>query len=101
MVKRLEPGERKQQILQVAVALARKEGYHSLTRGSVARKADVSFGLVTHYFGAIGNLRLEVMAEAIAQEIPEIVAHGLVTGDSLARSAPSALKEKAAALISA
>lgn len=99
--KRLEPGERKGQILEAAIRLAREVGYHNLTRDSIATEAAVSYGLVTHYFGTIRCLRLEVMAEAIARGIPEIVANGLATGDSLAKSAPSALKERAAALISA
>jgi AcrR family transcriptional regulator len=80
--------------------MARIDGYHAITRDDVALEAGVSCALVTHYFGTIRGLRLEVMTEAIAREIPEIVANGLATGDSLAQSAPTALKEKAAALIS-
>jgi AcrR family transcriptional regulator len=97
----MEPGERKERILTAAISLAKEVGYHNLTRDEVAERAGVSFGLVTHYFGTMRGLRLSVMAEAIAQEIPEIVANGLATGDSLAKSAPPQLKEKAAALISA
>ena len=98
---RLEPGERRAQILEAAVRLARIDGHHAITCAGVAGKIGVSFTLVTHYFGNIEGLRLEVMAEAIAQEIPEIIANGLATGDSLAKSASPALKERAAALISA
>lgn len=99
--KRLEPKERREQILKAAVDLARDKGYHNLTRDGVAVVAGVSFGLVTRYFGTIDTLKQKVMSAAITLEVPEIIAHGLASGDPIARSAPVALKEKAVALISA
>lgn len=100
MVKRLEPTERRGQILQAAVSLAQDRGYHKLTRDGVAVEAGVSFGLVTRYFGSIDTLKQKVMRVAVEQDILEIIAAGLAVGDPIARSAPGELKVKAAQLIS-
>ena len=100
MVKRLEPTERRDQILKAAVDLAKEKGYHALTRDGVAVQAGVSFGLVTRYYGAIDTLKQKVMDEAVRTGILEIIAAGLAVGDPVARSAPSELKVKAAQLIS-
>jgi AcrR family transcriptional regulator len=99
VVKRLEPKERRGQILAAAVELARDKGYHNLTRDGVAVAAGVSFGLVTRYFGSIDTLQQKVMTEAVEGDILEIIAAGLAIGDPIARQAPGELKVKAANLL--
>ena len=90
---------RRENILSIAVEMARERGYHKITRDTVAEKAGVSCGLVTKYFGTMNQLRVDVMRRAIKQSIPEIVAQGLANGDSRAKKAPAELKAQAATLI--
>lgn len=97
---RANPKLRKEQILSTALDLARKNGCHKITRDSIARKAGVSEGLVSKYFGTMNNLRRTVMRAAISQRIPEIVGKGLANNDPYARKAPKDLREIAIATIS-
>ncbi len=90
---------RKENILSVALLLAKDIGYSKITRDGVAEKAGVSMGLVTKYFGTMIQLKKEVMRAAIKQEIPEIIAQGLANGDKRAKKAPQQLKDQAAVLI--
>jgi hypothetical protein len=96
---RTAPGLRKEQILNVAIDLARNDGYHNLTRDGIAEQAGVSMGLVTRYFETMAQLKRAVMQAAIHREIPEIIAQGLVIGDKQARKAPEKLKAAAADIL--
>ena len=96
---RADPVLRKNHILAVAVALAKSEGYNKITRDRVATGAGVSMGLVTRYFGTMGQLRTAIMRRAVKQGIAEIVAQGLANGDDHALKADLGLKEKAASLL--
>ena len=97
---RVEANLRHKQILEAAIKIALKVGYHKMTRGDIALKAGISMGLITLRFGTMVKLRRAVMRAAIAQEIPEIVAQGLANSDPHARKAPPTLKAKAATLLS-
>jgi len=97
--KRLEPKERREQILNAAVDIARTEGFHKLTRDGVAERAKVSYGLVTRYFGTIETLKQHVMRRAVADSIPEIIAAGLAMKDPIARTATDAAKKEAISLM--
>jgi DNA-binding transcriptional regulator YbjK len=96
---RANPGLRKDQILNVAIGLAKEQGYHKITRDGVADAAGVSMGLVTRYFGTMKQLKKAVMRAAVKQAIPEIVAQGLANGDDHAKKAPAELKAQAATLL--
>ena len=65
----------------------------------VAERAGVSDTLVSRYFATMNQLRQAIMRRAVVLEIPEIVAQGLADGETQARKAPEALKEKAVALL--
>lgn len=93
---RLDPKDRKAEILAAAVRLARERGgYTALTYSGVAGAAGVSRGLVHSYFGVMNELRRAVMGYAIANEVVEIVAQGLTAGDSRAKKASPELKAAA------
>lgn len=96
---RVNPSLRKNQILNVALALAVEIGYHKLTRDVVAEHAGVSVGLVTRYFGTMHQLRRDVMRRAIKDSVAEVVAQGLAYGNEYAKKAPAELKAKAATLL--
>jgi len=94
---RVDPELRKGYILAVAVNLAESSGYLKLTRDGLAEKADVSMGLINHYFGTMKLLRAEVMRHAIEHERLKIIAQGLAIDDPQAVAISPELKAKAAA----
>jgi DNA-binding transcriptional regulator YbjK len=96
---RANPILRRDHILQVAIKIARTIGYQKVTRGIIAESAGVSTGLVTHYFKTMPQLKRAIMRTAIAQEIPEIIAQGLINNDKHAIKASPELRAKAAATI--
>lgn len=96
---RVHPDLRRGQLLAVATHLAKTVGYQQLTRGEIAELAEVSTGLVSHYFNTIEQLRFSIMKYAVQQEVLEVVAQGLIAQDEQALCAPRALKRKAVALI--
>ena len=96
---RTDPELRKDQILNVAVELAKTGGYHKISRDSIAEKAGVSQGLVSKSFNTMKQLRRAVMRAAIHREIPEIVAQGIANQDDQAKKAPPELKRKAIELM--
>lgn len=93
--RRYPPDERMQQILEAAVQLAITAGYRAVTRDAVALAADVSPGLISHYFLASSLLREEVMREAVRRELIDIVAAGLAERSPIALAAPMGLKQLA------
>lgn len=94
---RLKPEDRRARILEHAVEAARSIGYQHITRDEVARRAAVSVGLVTRYFGTMPKLKRAVMRAAIQGEVLEVVAQGLAAADPHARKAPNDLKQRAIA----
>lgn len=94
MRERKEPAERKQEILEVAIKLAKDIGYSHLTRNEVARQANVAYGLVTAYFKNIDNLKRSVIKEAIKQEIIQIIAQALAHKEPLTNKLNPNLREK-------
>jgi len=94
MRERKEPSERKQELLEVAIQLAKEEGYSHITRNEIARRAGVAYGLVTSYFKSIENLKRLVIKEAIRLEIVQIVAQALARKEPLTRRLDPSLREK-------
>lgn len=93
--KRAAPELRRKYVLEVAIELAKTKGYNTLTRNEVATGANVSPGLVSHYFQSTEALRVVVLKTAVKREVLEIVAQGLVRGDPIAVQAPKELKYRA------
>lgn len=96
---RTNPELRTEHILNVAVKMSIKQGYDKITRDGIANEAGVSMGLVTRYFSSMKQLRRAVMRHAVNNDIPSIVAQGLINNDPHARKASDELKSKAAALL--
>jgi hypothetical protein len=96
---RANPALRKEHILSVAVTMAEAEGYNKITRDKIAESAGVSMGLVTRYFGTMGQLKTAIMRRAVKSGIAVIVAQGLANGDDQAKKAPAELKAEAATLL--
>ena len=87
--------DRRDRIMDAALRLAAAKGYKNWSREAVATAARVSAGLVNHYFGTMAALQTEVMREAVARELPGIVAQGLVYKDPVALAAPERLRKSA------
>jgi AcrR family transcriptional regulator len=94
--RRLEPADRKREILAAAIRIARKPGgWHKLTREAVAAEAGCADALISRHFGTIPNFKRDVMRAAIAQQVLPIIAQGLAAGDRHASKASPELKNKA------
>jgi len=97
--KRVNPTLRRKYVLEVAIELAKTKGYNQVTRGDIAKKANVSPGLISHYFKSIKALQVVILKTAVKQEVPEIIAQGLTNRDPIAIQAPKELKYKAVAYL--
>ena len=94
--KRLQPDDRKQQILDAAIKVAgRPGGWGKLTRDAVAREAQCAESLVSKYFGTTVSFRRSIMRAAIQARNLAVVAQGLAAGDTNAQKAPPELKAAA------
>ena len=94
--KRLQPDDRKQQILTAALVVAgRPNGWAKLTRDAVAKEAGCAEGLPSKYFGTMISFRRAIMRAAIVAENLAIIAQGLAACDKCAQKADESLKRKA------
>lgn len=100
MTRRMNPEDRRVQILQAAVAVATRTGYHTLTRDTVAAEARMSVGLMYRHFTSMDDLKRSVMEEAIRQRNLPILAQGLAIQDRTAQGAPEELRVLAAVKLS-
>lgn len=98
MIKRLQPDNRKQEILQAAIRVAaRSGGWAKLTRDAVAREAKCSEGLPSKYFGTMVNFKRAIMRAAVTGEHLAVIAQGIAAGDKSALKASKELQDKALA----
>lgn len=93
--------ETRNRVLAAATAEARACGFQWITRGAVAERAGVSAGTVSAAFGGMLDLKRAVMRQAVETEDAVIVAQGLADGSAIAKSAPQALKDRAAEALTA
>jgi AcrR family transcriptional regulator len=92
---RLKPGTRRTGILFAAVSVAARVGYLNVTRDAVAQAANISTGLVTHYFKSMDGLRREIMVQAIESQILPIVREGIANRDPEVAKIDKELHDKA------
>lgn len=92
---RLNPKERKEQILITAVKLSEKYGYSNIRRDDVAKQAGVSMGLVNNYFNTMQQLKRAVIRHAVKCEILPIVAQGILAKDKQVSKISDDLKKRA------
>lgn len=91
----------KQNILDAAVQIAARKGFASVTRIAVANKAGAAEGTVSYHFKSMSKLLDAVVKESIATEHIEVLAKALAEGNRIAKTAPQALKDRAAKLLTA
>lgn len=90
---RAHPKLRKRHILDVAVALASKNGFGALSQSSVAEAAGVSRSLINQYY-MMDELKDAVMREAVRLELLSIVGYGIFNRDPIALAAPDTLQKR-------
>lgn len=79
--RRLEPDERRAQILACARRLYGERPYDAVSSTELARESGVARGLINHYFGTKRELYLEVVRELmfLPEFAVERLAHGTLT----------------------
>lgn len=93
--RRTDPDICKEQLLAVAIELAKRVGYRNVTRPLLAHKSKVSVSLISTRFGSVPELYDDIMRAAVDREILPIIAQGIVAKDSIALNASDALKKRA------
>ncbi len=76
--RRLEPDERREQILACAVTLFGERPYAAVSTTELATRAGVARGLINHYFGTKRDLYLEVVRRMVT--IPRFAIEQLPDG---------------------
>ena len=92
---RLKPDERRARILDAALGVAEREGYHTLRQRDVAAAARCSMSLIHWYWGGLPAMRAAVLARAIEREHLPVVLQGLAMRDPVALAAPELLRRAA------
>jgi AcrR family transcriptional regulator len=85
--RRLEPDERRAQILACARRLFGERHYDAVSTTELARESGVARGLINHYFGTKRELYLEVIRELMF--IPEFAVEQLAHGSIEQRASAS------------
>lgn len=73
-------GERKKEILEMAISIAEEKGYLHFSRQSVADRIGISPSYVNFYFNTADSLREAVLEEAKRSENLKIIAQACVVG---------------------
>jgi AcrR family transcriptional regulator len=76
--RRLEPDQRREQILVCAIKLFGERPYSAVSTTELAREAGVARGLINHYFGTKRDLYLEVVRRMV--NLPESAVRRLPKG---------------------
>lgn len=95
---RLQPDDRKQQLMEAALVLANKYGIKALTRVAIAAETGTTDGLVNRYFGNRAKMRAEVIAEAVKRKHVRTVAWALTQGFAI-KDAPRQLMRDAGKVV--
>lgn len=96
---RMDPKDRKRQLLDVGLKLSEQVGYRNVTMGALTDAAGVSRTLSHRYFSTVNQFRVDVMRAAVKQGNLAVIAQGLVAKDPHALKVPAELRERAAATI--
>ena len=86
--------ETKERILQAAVTVAARDGYHAMRRDEIALEADCAASLINTYFHTMVQLRAAVMRRAVRDRVVPVVLAGLAINDAQALKAPADLKSE-------
>lgn len=92
--KRTEPDNRRAELLEAAVELAKEVGYRHVTRALIAARCDVCETMISRYHSPMSALRAAIVREGIRRGIIEIIAEAVMEGDPQALKLPKATKDR-------
>ncbi|ROS75591.1 TetR/AcrR family transcriptional regulator [Cellulomonas sp. PhB143] len=72
--RRLDPEERRAQVVATACAIAREDGLAGITMRTVAARAGVAPALVSHYVPSMDELVAEAFARVVSEELDDVTA---------------------------
>lgn len=84
-------------ILNVAIELAKSDGYQWITREAVAKAAGVGSGTVNNAYGNMRDLKRAVLKAAVERGINAIILQGIADRHPIVMAAPPAVKAAALA----
>lgn len=96
MAIRMNPDERRAEVLAAALRTAAAVGLSRMTREEIAKAAGCTPGLVSARLGTMRKIRDEVMHQAVKQEVLPVIAEGIALRHPHALKAPADLQKKAA-----
>lgn len=99
MTKRLKPDARRAMLVEVALAVAARGHYRTMTREQVAASAGVSGAAISYHFGCMARLRYDVMRAAVEQCELSVVAQGLADRHPVALTAHPLVRRDAGEMI--
>ena len=76
-------GATRRLVIDAAVACILERGFYRASSNEIARRADVTWGVIQHYFGTREGLMLAVLQDG-ARQFTEIVDNASITGSSTA-----------------
>ena len=92
---RLNPTERRDQLIQVGLRIASDNGYIRLSHGEVANAAKCSKGLVVKHFPTLEKLHSAVVGAAVYSKDLRVIAEALVYRHPMALHCPEQLRRQA------
>lgn len=97
---RKNPGDRRREILNFGIKIAKKCGYKKITMQKVSKKLGISPPLMHHYFNNVEELKNEIIKEALENGIVEIIAQLMVFKDARVNNISDTTKKQAIDFIS-
>lgn len=92
---RKKPADRREEILNTALALAVLIGYTKVSRDKIAADIGLTGQAVQYHIGTMAKLRRDLMRHAIRKENLAVLGQGLAARDPHAAKAPEALRRQA------
>lgn len=87
--------DRKEDLLKASMELSKRIGYSGVRHSALADEAGVHRTLVYHYFATKDQLLRAMMHYAVANNVAEVVAQGIINRDEQALMAPADVKQAA------
>lgn len=82
-LKRKHPADRREDILNAAITLARDGNLYTMSGHQIAKQADCARALVNYYYATINTLRAYVIRWAVRHDDAAIMAQAMLKGDPL------------------
>lgn len=96
---RLDPKDRKQQMLEAGLVLLRQYGVKALTRVAIANETGTTDGLVNRYFGNRDRMREEIIITGIRRNDATVLAQAIKSGAYKFEDVSPKLMREAQALV--